>query len=104
MYRAKRVDNGEMIEGYHAKQIVGTLEDVVDIIVDAETYFPTEIIPETLEIKIGGHWFKPDEADRLVGHAKWMLASIDYGNAQTGLVLKDSPEVKDLREILAEKE
>ena len=104
MYRAERFyEKGVIVEGCY----VGSTENAPHYIIPPDNPVTTgfvRIIFDTLEIKIGGHWFKPDEADRLVDHAKWMLGSIDYGNAQTGLVLKDQPEVKDLREILAEKE
>ena len=58
MYRAKRIDNGEMIEGYYCYD-----EDDGHNIY--EKGFLNEINPDTLEIKIGDNWFSPEYVESI---------------------------------------
>lgn len=117
MYRAERVGNGKMIEGWYVEAEWETTggdfasDSVKCCILPEGSHIEGvfyEIIPATLEIKLGKFWFKVDEVDdkitRLIKHTKWMLKEMDYRNTQTGIDSSDSPEVKDLRELLEELE
>jgi len=45
--------------------------------------------------------YTDEQIERLIFHCKWMLAEMDYRNTQTGIDSSDSPEVAELRELLA---
>ena len=83
-FRAKRTDNGEMVEGYYIKLAECSSDGesetgrYIHFIVDPENlcfgpepdgYYDTfalcPILPDTIEQKIGGEWMKPEVVEKL---------------------------------------
>ena len=136
MYRAKRVDTEGPVRGDHfsfycsARDkkvdyiIIDTVKDRNSIMVEVagSCLACYRVIPDTLEIKIGGHWFKPDDVKGIVEDWQVLFCkvlrlkievngreSVKISRSRAAWILPylegiDSPEVQDLREILAEKE
>ena len=45
-----------------------------------------------------------EQIDRIAGHLRWMIATLDHLNEDTGMESPDSPELADARALLAELE
>ena len=77
MYRAKRIDNGKMIEGEAIETHCGTVYLIEDWQIhprdektskggtDIAIIGAHETVPDTLEIKIGDNWFSPEYVESI---------------------------------------